>query len=363
MRSARAQALAGAFALLLLFVFLASPAASAELPRVVLVRPSAADPSISEALIRIRGELVADGFDVELLDSQSASAPLPAMDDAGQLAGSAALIGLFLAPDGQSAELWVADPLTHKTLVRRIDTRGEAQAHIAEVLAVRAVELLRASLLELLMSSRRSAAPAAAPLPPPPPPREVSLQVPPRAERPPDPPRRSMWGVELGGGLLASPGGIGPALLWVARLRVAPLGPRGPLEARLSLAGLGTAPRVAGPQGSAAVQQRFGLVELAAHPWPELRLRPRFSAGLGALHVGVDGEASWPYRGGHSATWAFAADAGAGVELGIVRRLDVVVEAHALVAHPYPVVRFVETEAARGARPALLGSLTLVGWL
>ncbi|WP_437491437.1 hypothetical protein WME75_15615 [Sorangium sp. So ce1014] len=353
MRFARAQALAGALTLLLLCA--ASPAASGEPARVVLVRPGAADPSISEALIRIRGELVADGFDVVLLDAQSASAPRPTMDDAGQQAGSAALIGLFLAPDGQAAELWVVDPRTNETLVRRIDTRGEAREHIVEVLAVRAVELLRASLLELLMSSRRSAAPAAAS-----PPSEVSREVSRRAERSLDPPRRSMWGAELGGGLLASPGGIGPALLLIARLRVAPLGP---IEGRLSLAGLGTAPRVAGPQGSATVQQRFGLVELAALPWPELRLRPRFSVGLGALHVAVDGEASWPYRGVHRAQWAFAADAGAGVEFGIVRRIDVVVEAHALVAHPYPVVRFVETEAARGARPALLGSLSLVGWL
>ncbi|KYF67146.1 hypothetical protein [Sorangium cellulosum] len=355
MRFARAQALAGALTLVLCA---ASPAASGEPARVVLVRPGAADPSISEALIRIRGELVADGFDVELLDAQSASAPRPTMDDAGQQAGSAALIGLFLAPDGQAAELWVVDPRTNKTLVRRIDTRGEAREHIVEVLAVRAVELLRASLLELLMSSRRAAAPAAAP-----PPGKMSPQEPSRAERSLDPPRRSMWGVELGGGLLASPGGIGPALLLVARLRVAPPGPSGRLEARLSLAGLGTAPRVAGPQGSATVQQRLGLVELAALPWPELRLRPRFSVGLGALHVAVDGEASWPYRGTHDARWAFAADAGAGVEFGIVRRLDVVVEAHALVAHPYPVIRFVETEAASGARPALLGTLSLVGWL
>lgn len=360
MRFARAQALAGALTLLLCA---ASPAASGEPARVVLVRPGAADPSISEALIRIRGELVADGFDVEVLDAaQSAtSAPRPTMDDAGQQAGSAALIGLFLAPDGQAAELWVVDPRTHETLVRRIDTRGEAQEHIVEVLAVRAVELLRASLLELLMSSQRSAAPVPAAAPPP---SNVSQRVPPQAGRSRlYASRRSMWGVELGGGLLASPGGIGPALLLVARLRVAPLGPIGPIEARLSFAGLGTTPRVAGPQGSATVQQRFGLVELAALPWPELRLRPRFSVGLGALHVAVDGEASWPYRGVHSAQWAFAADAGAGVELGIVRRLDVVAEAHALVAHPYPVVRFVETEAARGARPALLGSLSLVGWL
>ncbi|WP_437290840.1 hypothetical protein [Sorangium sp. So ce406] len=358
MRFARAQALAGALTLLLCA---ASPAASAEPARVVLVRPGAADPSISEALIRIRGELVADGFDVELLDAQSASAPRPTMDDAGQQAGSAALIGLFLAPDGQAAELWVVDPQTNRTLVRRIDTRGEAREHIVEVLAVRAVELLRASLLELLMSSRRSAAPPGDAAPP-------ASEASPHVSRPAAPSldqqsRRSMWGVELGGGLLASPGGIGPALLLVARLRVAPLGPSSPLEGRLSLAGLGTAPRVAGPQASATVQQRLGLVELAALPWPELRLRPRFSVGLGALHVAVDGEASWPYRGGHSARWAFAADAGAGVELGITRRLDVVVEAHALVAHPYPVVRFAETEAASGARPALLGSLSLVGWL
>jgi hypothetical protein len=103
--------------------------------------------------------------------------------------------------------------------------------------------------------------------------------------------------------------------------------------------------------------------ELAWLPWPDLRARPIFSLGGGPLHVAVDGEASLPYRGTHSASWSAAADAGVGVEAQIAPRLGVGVEAHAFMAFPYPVVSFIEDQAARGASPGLLGSVTLVGWL
>jgi hypothetical protein len=347
------RALAQALALLLAA---ASAVASAEPARVVLVRPGAADPSIAEALIRIRGELVADGFDVVLADASAASAPRSAEVDVAQQRGSAALIGMSLEPDAQAAELWVVDRLTSKTLTRRIDIRGEPRARMAEVLAVRAVELLRASLLELLMASRRSAEGAS----PPPVASDARRHASRWAERSLDGARRSTWGVELGGALLASPGGVGPALLSVGRLRFAPLRP---FQARLSLAGLGTAPRVDGPQGSATVAQRLALVEFAVLPWPDLRVRPMLSAGAGVLHASVDGEAAWPYRGVHSARWAFSADAGLGAEIELVRGLDISVEGHVLVAEPYPVVRFLNDEVASGARPALLGSLSFVGWL
>jgi hypothetical protein len=43
------------------------------------------------------------------------------------------------------------------------------------------------------------------------------------------------------------------------------------------------------------------------------------------------------------------------------RRFELGIEVHALVAEPYPVIHFFETEVARAGRPSLLGSVTLLG--
>jgi hypothetical protein len=340
--------------------------AAAEPVRVVLLRPAMTEAATTEALIRIRGELVADGFQVELIDPPAAATPEDALSLAlhGQVDPSAAaVVGISLDPDAHAAELWVVDRITNKRLTRRIDTSGVPHDHIAQVLAVRSVELLRVSLLELLIDARRPPEPQPAASPPP----EVRQTARRWAERPLATWR---WGLEAGASVLGSlalpaskphPGGLGPAALFTGRLRFAPIRP---LQVRLTFAGIGTSPRVDGPQGSsAAVSQLLGLAEVAWIPWPDLRARPMFSLGAGALHVAVNGAASFPYQGAHSAEWAGAADAGTGVEVQLVPRISVAVEGHALVAVPYPIVRFLDDQAARVASPGLLGSLTLVGWL
>jgi hypothetical protein len=71
---------------------------------------------------------------------------------------------------------------------------------------------------------------------------------------------------------------------------------------------------------------------------------------------------SAPYIGGNSNGVTAAADAGVGVRMPLrARRVELGVEVHALLAEPYPVVRFFDTEVARAGRPSLLASLTLLG--
>jgi hypothetical protein len=347
-------------------VALAATAAAAEPARVLLVRPAQAQPSTTEALTRIRGELIADGFAVELVSPPPAGAPEEVLARALDQPGSAALVGLSLDPDAHSAELWVVDRLTDKRLTRRIDIGGEPPDRVAQVLAVRSVELLRASLLELLIDAQRpTEGPRVSPVATAPQPSEgARLGARRWVEKTLPATRLPPWALDAGASVLASPqpsGGIGPAALFTGRVRFAPIPP---LQVRLTFAGLGTAPRVAGPQGSSAtVSQLLALAEIAWLPWPELRARPILSLGGGTLRVAVDGEASLPYRGTHSAVWCSAADAGTGVEVRIAPRLGVAVEGHVFVALPYPVVRFLDDPAARGASPGLLGSVTLVGWL
>jgi hypothetical protein len=254
--------------------------------------------------------------------------------DAETAQASAVSIRLSLDASTHFIELLVADRSRNRKLTRWTDTSDALPDHLAEVLAVRAVELVRASLAELALPVARP--PAA------------------KASEP-------SWGLEAGTSVLVSPRSVGPAALAFARLRFAPLRR---LELRLAFAGLGTSPRVEGPDhASARVTQLLALAEVSLRPWPDFRARPSFSLGAGALEVSAEGEAPSPYRGIESATWTALLGGGAGVEVLVGPRFGVATEVRALAAIPYPSVRFLGEEVARVAVPGLLASVTLVGWL
>jgi len=122
--------------------FLLAASAKASSGRVSLVRSDSADPTIAEALHRIRGELVADGFDVSDVDALPDPVPGAAVE-----AGALAAIQLSVDRGTHVAELRVVDHLTNKIVIRRTLVEESTTDHAAELLAVRAVELLRASML------------------------------------------------------------------------------------------------------------------------------------------------------------------------------------------------------------------------
>jgi hypothetical protein len=340
--------------------------------RVALVRPSPASPAVSEALTRIEGELAADGFEVVLVDP-AAEAPAGAASNAApDESGAQASISFVVDTAARTAELRVVDRLTNKAVVRRTPIDETNASRAAEVLAVRAVELLRASLLELMIEAEPPPAPAT-PAPATPAhaastpastPREADRRqakawaakaLPAQPEAAP-----SRWSVEAGAGVLASAGGVGPAVIGVLRGRFEFANV---LAVRATLAGLGTQPRVDASTGagSANVAQDLGLVEIVLRPWPRAALRPTFSAGAGALYASVDGQASSPYVARQASEWSAVGDVGAGLELPLGDRFALALEVHALVAQPYPVVRFLDDDAARAGDPSILGTLTLAG--
>jgi hypothetical protein len=329
----------------------------AEAPRVLLVYPSEAEPSVSAALVRVRGELVADGFEVVLVKAQPGTTSSAAMGEAEHDSGSAT-VGLFLNADGTSAELWVVDKLTDKTVVRRVDTASEPTAQLSEVLAVRAVELLRASLLEFLVAQRQADArktsklrPKTASIAP-----AAAKHVSEWAARPLQPKPELPWTAEAGLGTVMNPGGTSPAWGLAARLRLPLLQW---LQPRLSFVGLGTRPRVSGTGGTATVQQWYGFGEFALLPWANQPIRPFFTIGAGVHHLNVDGDATWPYVGIHSSAWTFAANAGVGVALKLSSRLTLSSEAQIALSSPYPLPTFVGDNGPKLGHPSVIGSLTL----
>lgn len=64
-----------------LVMYLMSSNALADAPRVLLVYPSEAEPSVSAALVRAREELVADGFDVFLVKVQPGTSRMVQLTD------------------------------------------------------------------------------------------------------------------------------------------------------------------------------------------------------------------------------------------------------------------------------------------
>lgn len=324
-----------------------SPAARAETALVVLVRPTPPSSIVHEAITRIRGELMADGFNVLVVGAVPGEDARSMLSRVGQETGAAATLGLVVDADAQHAHVWVVDRVTNKTVLRSLEMPTISAHSAPDVLARRAVELLRASLLEILLSSQEAAVknPQA---------RAQAARWAARGLKP------SRWGVEAGAQILGGFTGIDLALMPVARARFA-LG-RG-LSARLTLAGLGTRPRVVSKAGSATVSQALGLGELVGQVAWRRWLRPFVSLGAGAYHIGIEGSAAYPYLGLEDERFVFAADAGAGLALSLTSSLALSLEGHATLVTPYPVIRFLELSRVEVGNPLAGAALTLVAQL
>jgi hypothetical protein len=350
----RAVLFALALALLAICAFPGLSLARSDQPvTVLLLRRVPADEILAEAVLRIKGELVAGGFQVAVADidsSEPGEDPRALMEQAGQDLAPSATIGIFGNLDQGSAELWVVDRITGKTVIRRIEVQASSDRPISEVLAIRAQELLRASLVEFLVEENRPNPAIAAPSP------QIHRWVKQAVES-----RVAPWtlALELGATTFGGWGGIGPAVAPAARLRMA-LGER--FWARLTALGLGSGPRVNwNSTFSASVSQSLVLLEVASWLRPRRLVRPLFSLGLGLERVAVEGTATLPYQGERNARWFAAGDAGVGVSLRLQAHWEVQLEVHALFATPRPAVRFLDTEVARAGQPTLLAILTLAG--
>jgi hypothetical protein len=323
--------------------------ASAEPVRVALVRPEASLPSARKALNLIQGELTGDGFDVVLVESPEEVQSPPAGSPDGRALAS---IEVTVDEDGRGAELRVVDRLTSKTVTRRTSVDSVETDQVAHVLAVRAVELLRASLVELLMQEPAKPAPLVQ--------KDQANRASRWVARSLDQDRRSTWGFDAGAAGLIGFGGVQPALLSLLRVRAAV---HRSLQLRATFAGLGTQPLVSSALGSARLSEDLGLIEGVFVLWPASVVHPIVSLGAGAMYVSADGQAALPYdKGVENSAWGFVVDAGTGVTLRLGRSFDLDIEVHAFLTQPSFVTQFVDQTGPGLSQPSLLGTLSVVGW-
>jgi hypothetical protein len=202
-----------------------------------------------ETLVRLKGELTSAGFDAEIVDipatPNALGDPRADLEHVAVQRRAQAVVAIVgdLSPD--SVEVWVVDNVTGKSSVRRVSFDPGAAA-ASEALAIRAIEILRSSFLEIEWATdERQSQPGGET-----PPVVVKSVESERLAR-----RADKLGVEVGGAAVTSLSGIGPALMPLLRFDWS-LRPW--LLAQATFAGLGTRPSVDRSVGSADISQAFG---------------------------------------------------------------------------------------------------------
>lgn len=286
--------------------------ALADPSRVRVVTAQASDPVVT----RICAELVAEGFACVI--------EAPAHDPRTDVeAASDAFASITIEREGAAADVWVADHVTGKTLVRRVEAAD------ARALAIRAVDLLRASLLEVREPV------AVVPVVAKPPPKDVVRFIAPRVRH------EDAWSTEIGAGITKNVG-FGPSFAPLARLSRT-IG-RG-FALRLTWMGPSFGPDVTTFAGTAQVHQIFGLAEML-YAIDTGRLSPHFAIGLGAAETLASGNARAPYTSLSADGASFAIAASAGLRLRLASHVALSLETGSILLAPTRAIAILGSDVA-----------------
>jgi hypothetical protein len=321
-------------------------AAHAGPSRVRVVQVGDADPAVRQATTRLEAELLAAGFAVDL-DETPATAPRGEVESGA----SPAFVSIAVLRNGSQveADVRVVDSVSGKTLLGRVDTGLEPGPSPARTLAIRAVELLRASLLELGLRPREELEVS-------PQPKTVRIDAA-RGKQTTLAPRHAMtgWSLQLGAATSLT-AGLGPTIGpsgWVSR-SVAPgwlVGIRwlGPMFAQ----------ELRSPVASADVRQAMAMAEIR-FAYGTARLAPLLALGLGAADTSATGHATPPLRAHTAGGLSAVAHTSLGLHVRLVGRLGLILETGALVLSPMHPVRILGDEVGNTSPVAWLSSLGLV---
>lgn len=334
-------------------------------PRVVVVTAAAR----ASSTIHLERELLALGLDVIVVETAEApSTTRGGLEQAARDVGAIAAVRIVTT--GNAAEVWVADRVTGKTVIREV-VSGDPRGGAAD-LALGAVELLRASLLELRLpegSRRGEVAPTAAierltptpesaPSPTSPATGPTSPTASPAAATVEAAPPEDPLAVSLG--LVASVGlrGAGPLLGAVGgfsgRLGHSPWG----LEATVSAATGRTTSQSDVPTASA--DTTLGWLALSPTYGADLgRLALRVGLGLAAVHLDLRGFAAAPLTARRERAWIAAPLLRGGLGVRLAPRWRARADAWLLVAVNPVEIRFAERRAASFGDPELFGATSL----
>ncbi len=131
-------------------------AAETSAPTVVLLRVTSPDDVTTEATARVNGELKAAGFEVVVVPLRGEDAKSD-LENAARDFNAMAAFAIFVRPfeaGASVAEIWVSDRTRQKLVIQKAVLHETDRGRGSEILAVRAVELLKANLADFWAPAR-----------------------------------------------------------------------------------------------------------------------------------------------------------------------------------------------------------------
>jgi hypothetical protein len=282
----------------MLALAIATFASLASAQRVVLVRPTDTDPVLFEAFNRLNAELRLHDFEVTIVDTTADPRSPDTLEEAAKRADALASISFARHGGKTGVDVWLSDRVSGKTSVRTLEPGGVKD--VPNVLAIRAVDLLRTSLREFAGE--------------PPPPEVVGIDTRPAPEavRVLTASPRPSWEVKADALMLWNRptlgAAFGPGFGLAHRLRDR-------LEIGLNAAGPLVGPSWRTAQGSAAVRQVLAWAELKVTGWRSGLFDVSASLGAGVHHLQAQGEPNPPLGSRSDHVVSFAGTLGAHGEL------------------------------------------------
>jgi hypothetical protein len=289
----------------------------------------------------LRAELGSSGFKAQ------AASPVtfpPSVAEIEQLAAREdVVVGLAPLEAGAGIEIWLVDRASGKLTFREVILSLYKPGEAPDVISVRMVETLRATLMEV--EQQRQLAEAS-------PPRAL-----PAPAAPPAPVRPSRFSLSLGGGAAFSPGGVG-ALGYLSAAFAWRVGTRLSLALDGALSPADTTLR--GPEGDARINWYLAGVSAsfcATDPSAPLRLRS--GAGVWLAWLAALGQAEALEENRRTLSLSAIPHLDLGLHWSLTRRLGLGLDGSAGFSAPQDRLDFAGREAATWGRPLWLGRLSL----
>jgi hypothetical protein len=320
-------------------------------PVVVLVRPATSSPVIDEMLGRTRAELAASVFDARIVDGAPGEAPREAVEKAD--ADAIAAIAVVDPAGEASLEIWVDDRLSGKVSIRPLEASRTDQHKAAAVLSIQAVELLRASLVEIARPEA-AASPASSPAPrPAPPPAALAFaRGPDRAAAK----RRAELSLTAGPAAFV---GFDPASIQIApSLGLALTAPSG-IGGRVRWTGPGLGPDLDVDEGRVSLSPWLLTAGAVLAPRTIGRWFGFATADAGVTRLTAEGVLAPPATGRDGSSLAAAFLAGGGAGLRLTDQVALVAEGQLLLTAPRITVEVGGERVASVGRPSAVVSVGL----
>lgn len=262
---------------------------------------------------------------------------------------SDAVAGIRVYPTGKGVEVWVSDPVSGVNMATDVVVEKE-NARTDALLALKAVELLRISLMKITEESTPKPASSSA--------ADTTPERPQPETRSDTPPRLAF--------------GVQPAVTWAFSELPVTMHLHMHVHVRLPV-GLGirifgltpTLPMdIRGPEGRATV--RVGVVGMGVvyEPLPaSRRLQPLVGVAVGPGIMRMRGHAKKTYRDGDELLVFPVGFLTAGLAISLNRVLSIRLDTMVGLAFKRPVVRFVDRGVADWGRPVISGMLGFEAWL